>query len=140
MSVVADMLTLEAYIKAMFPAATTGKQDVPLQPPDNSFYVRMVDEDRETETRYHYRVDRAYQIVHVAKRPDTVLANMDTLGAALYQTELVDHIRVNSFSVTQPVKTENGLFAIIGVLDTSVREPRTQVQYPKINKLTVNQR
>jgi hypothetical protein len=131
------MVAIEAYIKALFPTATTGKQDVPAQPPPNSFYVRMIDEDRETETRYHFRIDRAYQIVHVASRPDTVLANMDALGSAVYQSELIEHIRVNAFSVSQPAKTENGLFVIIGVLDTSVREARIQTQYPKINNVNV---
>lgn len=138
-AVVSDMVAIEAYIKALFPTATTGKQDVPAQPPANSFYVRFLTEDRETETRYHFRIDRAYQIVHIAQRPDTVLANMDRLGAALYQTELVGDIRVNAFSVSQPAKTENGLFVIIGVLDTSVRQAREQAQYPKINHVGVTQ-
>ncbi|WP_054955047.1 hypothetical protein [Paenibacillus dakarensis] len=137
MSVINDMVAIEAYIKALFPTATTGKQDVPAQPPVNSFYVRMIDEDRETETRYHYRVDRAYQIVHVDKRPDTVLANMDALSTAIYQSELIGHIRVNAFSISQPAKTDNGLFVIIGVLDTSVREARVQAQYPKINNVGI---
>ncbi|WP_433943608.1 hypothetical protein [Paenibacillus sp. SN-8-1] len=135
MSVVTDMGAIEAFIKTQFPAATTGKQVVPKQPPANSFYVRMLDEDRETETRYHYRVDRAYQIVHVASRPDTVLANMDALGRALYQTELIGSIRINSFSVSQPAETDNALYVIIGVLDTSVRESRDQPVWPKINNV-----
>ncbi|KKO54506.1 hypothetical protein [Paenibacillus sp. DMB20] len=137
MSVINDIVAIEAYIKALFPTATTGKQDVPAQPPPNSYYVRMIDEDRETETRYHYRVDRAYQIVHVDKRPDTVLANMDKLSTAVYQTELIGPIRINAFSISPPAKTENGLFVIIGVLDTSVREARIQPEYPKINHVNI---
>lgn len=131
------MVAIEAYIKALFPSATTGKQDVPAQPPANSFYVRLLDEDRETETRYHFRIDRAYQIVHVAQRPDIVLANMDALSTAVYQTELIGDIRINAFSISQPAKTENGLFVIIGVLDTSVRQARIQPQYPKINSVGI---
>ena len=139
MSVVNDMVAIEAYIKALFPTATTGKQDVPAQPPANSFYVRLLDEDRETETRYHFRIDRAYQIVHLAQRPDTVLANMDTLSTAIYQTELIGDIRINAFSISQPAKTDNGLFVIIGVLDTSVRQARIQPVYPKINHVGITQ-
>lgn len=137
MSVVDDMVTIEAYIKSLFPSAVTGKQDVPLQPPANSFYVRALSDDRVTETRYHFRIDRAYQIVHVAQRPDTVLANMDALGSAVYQTELIGHIRINDFSLSTPAKTENGLFVIIGILDTSVREARIQKTYPKINNVGI---
>ena len=133
------MVAIEAYIKALFPTATTGKQDVPAQPPANSFYVRLLDEDRETETRYHFRIDRAYQVVHLAQRPDTVLANMDALSTAIYQTELIGDIRINAFSISQPAKTDNGLFVIIGVLDTSVRQARIQPVYPKINHVGITQ-
>lgn len=132
------MVAIETYIKALFPTATTGKQDVPAQPPANSFYVRLLDEDRETETRYHFRIDRVYQIVHIAQRPDTVLANMDALSTAIYQKELIGSIRINAFSISQPAKTENGLFAIIGLLDTSVRQARVQTNYPKINNVGVS--
>jgi hypothetical protein len=137
MSVISDMVTIEAFIKTQFPSAITGKQVVPLQPAAGSFYVRMIDEDRTTETRYHYRVDRVYQIVHVTVRPDMVLADMDALGRAIYQDELIGHIRVNAYSVSQPALTDNGLYAIIGILDTSVRESRDQTVYPKIDNVTV---
>lgn len=131
------MVAIEAHIKALFPTVTTGKQTIPEQPLPNSFYVRLLNEDRETETRYHFRIDRQYQIVHFTERPDTVLANMDTFGTSVYQSELIGHIRVNSFSTTQPMQTENDLYVIIGVLDTSVRQAREQTQYPKINHVNV---
>lgn len=137
MSVVDDIVTIETFIKAQFPSAITGKQLVPKQPTANSFYVQLLDESRETETRYHYRVDRTYQIVHFSTRPDAAMANMDTFGRAVYQTELIGHIRVDAFGSSQPAETENGLFAIIGVLETSVREARDQAQYPKINNVAV---
>jgi len=137
MGVVDDMITIEAFIKTRFPTAITGKQVVPLKPEPGSFYVRMIDEDRTTETRYHYRVDRVYHLVHVTARPDTLLADMDMLGRAIYQDELIGHIRVNAFSVSQPALTDNGLYVIIGILDTSVRESRDQTVYPKINNVNV---
>lgn len=137
MGVVDDIVALEAFVKSIFPTAKTGKQDVPEQPPADSFYIRVMDPDYNTETSYHYRIDRPYEIIHLAERPDTVLANMDRIGAALYQTQLIGHIRINSFSHSQPAKTENGLFVVIGVLLTSVREARIQPVYPKINNVTV---
>ena len=137
MSVINDMVEIEAYIKALFPAAITGKQVIDEQPPANSFYIRMLNEDRETETRYHFRIDRTYQIVHFAERPDTVLANMQTIGDAVYQNEHIGPIRINGFSVSQPTMTENDLFVIIGILDTSIRQARAQETYPKINHIGV---
>jgi len=140
LSVIDDMVTIEAHIKTLFPAAITGKQKIPLKPPANSFYVVVDDEDRVTETRYHFRIDRVYQIVHFAERPDTALANMSALGDAILQTELIKHIRVNDWSATQPFETEDAdLYAIIGVLDTSVRQSRIQKAYPKINNVNITQ-
>ncbi|MEK4360808.1 hypothetical protein NYE48_27765 [Paenibacillus sp. FSL M7-1455] len=140
MSVVDDMVTIETYIKTLFPAAITGKQKIPLKPPPNSFYVVVDDENRVTETRYHFRNDRVYQIVHFAERPDTALANMSAFGDAVLQTELIKYIRVNDWSTTQPFETEDAdLYAIIGVLDTSVRQARIQKAYPKINNVNVTQ-
>lgn len=133
MSVVNDIVAIETFIRTQFPAATTGKEEIPLQPPANSFYIRALDDDRETETRYHFRVDRPYQIVHITQRPDTVLADMDALGSAFYQTELIGAIRIDGFTVSQTFKTENGLYAKIGILETNVRESRIQKTYPKIN-------
>lgn len=137
MGVLDDLLTIESYVKALFPLAKTGKQLVPDKPVANSFYIRIVSEDRETETRYHYRVDRTYEVIHFAARPDTALSNMDKLGRAIYQTELIGHIRVGDFAISEPSETENELYVTIGVIETSVRESRDQVVWPKINNITV---
>lgn len=139
MSVVTDITAIEAYVKALFPTATTGKQVVPLQPPDNSFYVRMIGEDRVTETRYHYRVNRTYQVVHITTRPDTALTNMDSLGAALYQREKIGSIRIKAYSVSPPALTDSGQYAIIGVIETEVREARTLADDPLIQHVEVTQ-
>lgn len=140
MALIEDIVALESFIKAHFPDATTTKQTVPAAPVHNSFVIRFLNDDRETETRYHYRIDREYQIIYFASKAEQVLPKMDTLARMLYETDAIGRMRVESFAFSQPAKTENGIYVSIGILETSVREARTQAQYPKINKVTVNQR
>ncbi|CAM2951592.1 hypothetical protein PASE110613_09110 [Paenibacillus sediminis] len=134
-----EIIAIESFVKAQFPDATTGKQTIPAVPKANSFYVRFLSEERENETRYHYRIDREYQIVYFAQWPEQVMPKMDALGRALYQADSIDYIRIESFSFSQPVKTDNDLFVSIGILATSTRESRDQTAYPKINNVTVKQ-
>ncbi|GIP55249.1 hypothetical protein [Paenibacillus vini] len=140
MALIEDIVAIEALVKAKFPDATTTKQTVPTAPVHNSFVIRFLNDDRETETRYHYRIDRDYQIVYFATKPEQVLPKMDALARAFYEADTIGRMRVESFAFSQPAKTEGGIYVSIGILETAVRESRTQPQYPKMNKITVNQR
>ncbi|WP_239613937.1 hypothetical protein [Cohnella mopanensis] len=141
MSVINEIIAIESYIKSFSPASTTGKQIVPEKPPNDSFYVRLIGDGRETETLYHFRATREYQVVYYAEWPESVIAKMDALSTALYQTEVVTPgMRMNSFGYSQPVKMRNGeIYASVGVLEVSVREARNQTMWPKINHVGIKQ-
>lgn len=141
MTIVNEMLAIEAYIKAFSPSSTTGKQIVPEAAPADSFYIRFLDDSRETETRYHSRITREYQIVYFAKWPEDVLSKLDALSATLYQTENVaPGIRMNSFGFSQPVKMRSGeVYASIGVMEVTVREARVQPNDPLIGNVEIMQ-
>jgi hypothetical protein len=137
-AIIDDLFAIEAFIKARFPASTTGRQTIPEVPPPDSFYVRFLNDSRETETRYHYRADREYQIVYFAEWPEQIMPKMDTLASALYETEVVtDDMRVESFALSQPAKLDSGIYASIGILAVSVRQARIQPVVPLINHIEI---
>lgn len=141
MSIINEIVAIEAQIKTLFPSAKTGKQTMPEKPVADSFYVRFEDDERETEARFYTKATRAYQIVYFAAKPEETIAKMDALGTALYQTEVVSPgIRVDSFEFAQPFKYENGeVHAIVGTLTVTVREPRQQAEYPIVQQIHIRQ-
>jgi hypothetical protein len=45
------------------------------------------------------------------------------------------YIRINSFGFGIPVQTESGLFSIVGVMPTELRQARDQETYQKIMQI-----
>lgn len=122
----------------LFPAATIYLQYVPAQPTANSLSIRLQSADTETETLYHMARHREYQFVYFGASNVDVITKMDELDRKLNNDLLIPikdslrYMRVESFSLSQPFKTENGIDAIIGVLSVTVREARDQEQFEKI--------
>jgi hypothetical protein len=110
---------------------------VPEQPPVNSFYVQMVEDIRTNETAMHYRINRPYRVLYFSDRPDTLLAIMDALSSRFYQIQILEHMRLESFTISEPFKTENDLFACIGILNVTTRTSRDLPAWPKINNVNV---
>jgi hypothetical protein len=81
--------SVEDFVKTVHPTALTEKQNVPRKPPANLFVVRFQNDDRTSETGYHYRIDREYQIVYFGADEADVLTKMDSLSTALYQRQLI---------------------------------------------------
>ncbi|WP_010495080.1 hypothetical protein [Paenibacillus elgii] len=139
MTLIDDIVSVEGFVKAKFPTATTVKQTLPKQPAAGTFVIRFQNDSRESETAFHFRTDRDYQIVYFGARADEVLAKMDALSTTLYQTQVIPrtdgslrYVRVESFAFSQPFKTENELFACIGVLSAQTRTARDQQTYEKM--------
>lgn len=138
MRVVNDLISVEAFVKAQFSASSTFKQWSPESPESDTFVIQQISDRRETETNYHTRVERTYQIVYVNAELPEVLTKMDALSYAAMDGTLIPinasarFIRVEAFSYSQPFQTENDLFACIGVMSTEVREARTQDTSPFI--------
>jgi hypothetical protein len=133
-----DIVSVEAFVKARFTTSTTVKQTVPLKPAANTFVIRLQSSSSESETAYHFRNDREYQIVYYGDTALDVLTKLDTLTTALEQTRVIPingslrYIRVGAISVSMPFKTDNDLYAAILVVSTEVRQARTQEAYAKM--------
>lgn len=138
MSIEIEMESIEQYVAPLFPAASVFLQYVPPQPTANSLSIRFQGNDTETETSYHMARHREFQIIYFGTSNINVLMKMDALDRKLNNDLVIPikdslrYLRIESFSLSQPFKTENGIDAIIGVLAVTVREARDQQQYEKI--------
>ncbi|WP_149093421.1 hypothetical protein [Paenibacillus terrae] len=137
MALISEISEIEAFIRVKFPQATYEKQTVPEQPTPGLFVVRFLRDGRTLETGMHYRIDRDYQIIHFGKYPEDTMPAMSELSAAIYATDGLPevHMRFEGFGFSQPVLTENKIYATVGVLHTTVREMKPQRQYDKINHI-----
>lgn len=145
MSLINELESVEAFVKTVHPTSATEKQTVPRKPHPDLFVIRFQNDDRTSETAYHYRIDREYQIVYIGDSEADVITKMDALSTALYQRQLIlingslRNLCVESFSFSQPFRTENELVACIGVLAVEVREARNQSEDPLIQHVYVRQ-
>jgi hypothetical protein len=132
------MQSIVDFIKRLFPAVTVIKQNTPTTPAPNTFVVRLLSSDTGSETLYHMRRDREYQIVFYGANASDVLTKLDELQRKCMNDLLIPingslrYIRVEGFSFSMPFKTESGIDVAIGVLQTEVREARDQATYEKI--------
>lgn len=138
MAIMDDIASVGAFVKSVVPGAQL-KHEVPSQQTKDTLVVRAITNDYESETGYHYRIDRAYQIVAYGADSPSVLTKMDAIvrkvmdGTTLIPiTGSLRYIRTDGFNFATPFRTESGLWACIGVLQTEVREARTQKEYDKI--------
>ncbi|NGQ95499.1 hypothetical protein G3578_10075 [Brevibacillus sp. SYP-B805] len=138
MSLQDELASVASFVASVVPGAQV-KYDVPTQPVAANLVVRAITNDFESETRYHYRIDRAYQIVAYGADALAVTTKMDAISRKVMDGKTAipiagtqRYIRVNGFNFGAPFKTESGLSACIGVLQTEVREARTQEEYEKI--------
>jgi hypothetical protein len=144
-SIITDIESIEQYVAPLFPTATIYLQYVPPQPTANSLSIRLQGADTSTETAYHMARHREYQLVYFGTSNVDVITKMDALDRKLNNDLLIPikdstrYLRVESFSLSQPFKTENGIDAIIGVLAVTVREARDQQQYEKIMNVYARQ-
>lgn len=138
MAVVDELQSVVDFIKAMFPTANVIKQNPPSTPTPNTFVARLLSSDTDSETLYHMRRSRDYQIVCYGSHPSDVLAKMDAIERKTINDIVIPikgslrYISVGGFSFSMPFKTESGVDAVIGILQTEVREARDQATYEKI--------
>ncbi|MEH7521688.1 hypothetical protein V7149_00175 [Bacillus sp. JJ1503] len=141
-SIVNEIETLAEFIEPLFAGASVHYQQVPIEPKANTLVVRYLMSGNETETGYHYRIDRDFQIVYYAQNDFACMQKFEQLERILNDNLAIPlkgsdrYLRLDSFNFSQPFKTESGVTAIIGVLKAHVREPRTQPVTQKIQHVT----
>lgn len=137
-----ELEAIESYIKTIYPTYEIDLQKVPKKPTPNSFVISFQRGTPETETGYSFRNDREFQVVYFGTDIVDTLNTMGDLQNKVYDDLLIPlndgslrYLRLGSFSLSQPFETENGLDAIIGVLEASVRQARGQEHYEKIQSV-----
>lgn len=137
-----ELETLEAFVAV----SVTGLNTMfiaPKEPQANDLAIQSLGSSSESETTYHYRIDREFQFVYYA---DDVFAVLQTLEQfeALFANALTipllnsdRHLKDVGFSSSRPFETESGKFAFIGILRCNLRQARPQQQYEKINELNI---
>jgi hypothetical protein len=133
--VIDEILALETFVRAAFPASTIEKQTVPEQPAHDTFVIRFLSETPTDETLYSFRLNREYQIVYFSDRPEQALPIMGALTSAIENVRYIaeTRTRLDAFGYSQPALTDNDKYVTIGILRTSTRQARPQPKYDKIN-------
>lgn len=115
------------------------KQDLPKTYVANTLGIRWQGDVSKSETAYHYRIDRLYQIIYFATSEVKCLQTAPKLTQPIEQnikTKLRGsdaYMTLGSLSLSAPFKTEtDGVYAIIGILPVSIREARQFEQVPKM--------
>lgn len=119
-------------------------QHLPLKYTAGELSIRYMGDTSESETGYHYRLDRQYQFVYFGATELDCIRKVSALQRKLNSTHVIPlkdssrYLRNGSFSMSQPFKTEGGeVYAIIGVLQAEMREAREFVQAPKMHEINV---
>lgn len=138
MAVGNELQSVVDFVKTMYPTAKIIKQNVPSTPAANTFVIRLLTSDTESETLYHMRRNRDYQVVYYGSNVEDVITKLDAVerktmnNLVIPITGSLRYIRVEGFSSSMPFKTESGVDVALGVLQTTVREARDQKTYDKI--------
>ncbi|MBA9027519.1 hypothetical protein [Peribacillus huizhouensis] len=138
-----EIQSLRDFVAPMMPTVAFKLQFMPTEFRAEDLIIQYKGGVSETETGYHYRHDRTYQFVYIG------ISELDCLTKAqplerLFNNEMViplkgttRYLRIESFSLSEPFKTESGVFAIIGMLEVNLREARGQITYPKVEHVGV---
>ena len=133
-----EVQSIRDYVGPALAGVKFHLQSMPTTYAANELSIRFAGSSTESETGYHYRLDRIYQLVYFGASELDCLAKMQTLEQKFNNDQVIPlkgsecHMRLEPFSISAPFKTESNIYAIIGMLNASLREARTQEVYPPI--------
>lgn len=134
-----EIETLATYLEGVATFARVWRQHLPLKYTANEMSIRYLGDSSESETAYHFRIDREYQVVYFATTEIACLQRATLLQRAINQQikipvkDATGYMSLVSFSISQPFKTDtDGVFAVVGVLQAQVREARYFAPVPKV--------
>lgn len=138
MSLQKEVEAVGTLIKDVVPDVEV-RYEVPTTPTHDTLVVRFQASSTESETRYHYRDDRTFQIVVYGEDTLDCITKMDIIDSAVMGGDLTinvgdspNSLRIESFAYSDTFRTESGLFGSIGMLEAIIRKARTQPHYDKI--------
>ena len=138
MTIFNDLESVEEWIKLIFPSVQTHLQIAPTTLSAGIMVIGLQNDNRTNETPFSFRVERVYQLTYYGASLEEMLTTMDSLSQASYQTlnipiqSSLRHMRVKSFSISQPALQDGGLYGCTAVMATEVREAREQEAVQKI--------
>ena len=139
-----EIQSIRDFVAPELPGATFKLQNMPDEYKTNELAIDFEGSRPETETAFHYRLDRTYQLVYFGDSKLDCLTKMEAVERKLSQKQMIPieetarYLRIGSFSLSQPFKTETtGVFAVIGMLEAEAREARAQVTYEPVNNMEV---
>lgn len=147
--IITELESVAGFIGSIFDNPVIYFQRIPEQPSAGDFSVIFQNSTTEQETALSYVDVREWQIIAFGEKDvdapadPNVMAKMEaikraTVGAVRQVIPLSDeslrYMRIvnNGFSYSAPVKTEDGRWACVGVLQTEVRRARDYETYEKI--------
>ena len=145
MAIREELTSLRNFIASVMPATTKFHlQNMPSQYVAGEVAIDFTGDRSDTETALHYRVDTTYQIVYFGESRIDCVDKMDAIKRKLRDTASIQlgtkigKLTDNPISVSQPFKTESGVYGIIGMLEVESRELKTQVSSMKIAEVSVS--
>lgn len=112
-------------------------QNLPAKYTPGELSIRYINDDTTSETNYHYRINREYQIIYFGASELDCIRKVSALQRKLNSVLAIKlkgserHISLGSLSVSSPFKTEDGtVYASIGILPAVIREMRSQGEDP----------
>lgn len=121
------------------------KQDWPKVYVANTIGIRWQGDTSVSETGYHYRIERIYQVVYWGNSEVVCLQKIPLLQKALQQhikaklRDSDDYMTLGSFAISPPFKTDtDGVYAVSGVLPVTVRVAREVAPVPKIGGVIID--
>jgi hypothetical protein len=141
-SIINEVESIGEFVESLFPTANFHYQDVPADPEANDIVIRALPSEGVSETGYHYRLDRTFQVIVFGRNSFASLQQSEQLEKHFNDTLVLPikgsdrFLRLESFNLSQPFKTESGtVSAVIGVLSAHLREARTQPVFDKIEQV-----
>lgn len=140
--IVAELTAIGQTIQAALPSVVLKYQHVPEQPTAGVLVVRLADDSVTTETSYHYRIDRSYQLVYFGTSETDCLRQMEAIKLAVNDNLKIpyndtDYITISGFGASQPSKSDSGAFFVLAIVRGTVRQARTQPNATKISDVSV---
>ncbi|MED3832932.1 hypothetical protein [Peribacillus frigoritolerans] len=137
-----EIQSIRDFVAPELPGATFKLQNMPDTYKAAELAIELVRSTTNTETASSYRIAQTYQLVYFGTSKLDCLAKMQAVERKLNDQLIIPlgstarYMRIGSFSLSQSFKTEtSGVYAVIGMLETEIRESRTQETYEPINNL-----
>ncbi|WP_232696176.1 hypothetical protein [Brevibacillus daliensis] len=140
-SLIKEIEAVGAIVRQAIPNAIVKYQHIPEEPGKDMCVVQYISGGNESETAYHYRIDRTFRIVWFGTSEVDCIRKLEimerTFGNTLQFKADGYRVITKSFGASQPFQTTGGAFAILATLQAELRQARPQETYEKMQKISV---